>query len=188
MGVGEEAEEEQQDGDGEAEGENSGEGESTGERETEFDKFSSDDESLGIRTGTRNENVEPFPTSLVARMVPPIASTNCLQIASPNPVPAHFRKLSSFVNVWNNNPILFGSIPGPVSVTENSKTIFFSVSLLLLWYAILGICSSGSSTGVTYTTTSPSSVNLHEFPTRFTKTCRSFVTSLVMEGGHEGCE
>lgn len=40
-------------------------------------------EGGGIETGILNEKVDPWPIVLFTSMFPPIASTNCLQIASP---------------------------------------------------------------------------------------------------------
>ena len=36
-------------------------------------------------------NVEPLPSSLSIAILPPIASTSCIEIARPKPVPPYFR-------------------------------------------------------------------------------------------------
>jgi len=38
-----------------------------------------------------NQNVEPCPGTLVTPICPPIKSTNCFEMARPNPVPPYLR-------------------------------------------------------------------------------------------------
>ena len=71
--------------------------------------------------GTVNRKTDPDPGSLSAPMLPPINSTNCLQMASPSPVPPYFLVVepSACTKGWNNFPNALGAIPMPVSATEN---------------------------------------------------------------------
>src|SRR5271154_742270 len=66
-----------------------------------------------------NRNVEPCPGSDSTEMLPPWRSTIFLQIANPMPVPANSSRLWSR---WNMPKILSkycGSMPRPLSFTEN---------------------------------------------------------------------
>ena len=54
--------------------------------------------SLAVAAGARcfsksavNQKVEPWPGVLSTPIWPPISSTSCLEIASPNPVPPYLR-------------------------------------------------------------------------------------------------
>src|SRR5271170_6829743 len=69
--------------------------------------------------GRAKRNVEPFPGCDSTEMLPPCRSTIFLQMAKPMPVPANSSRLCSR---WNTPKILSkycGSIPSPLSFTEN---------------------------------------------------------------------
>lgn len=79
--------------------------ERVGEKENVVDSSEAEEEREGgeriegeggrTETGILKEKVEPFPIIDLTSIFPPIVSTSDLQIASPNPVPAHFRVTSS---------------------------------------------------------------------------------------------
>ena len=117
-------------------------------------------------------NVLPRLGSLSTQIRPPISSTNCDEIVSPNPVPPNFRVVdpSACSNGRKMSCNLSAGMPTPVSVTVK--------------------CSSTSSVPRdsvrTRTTTSPSSVNLIALPARFITTCRNRPGSPISMSGTSG--
>jgi len=82
--------------------------------------------SFALKKSKVKANVEPLPILLITLIFPPCDSTNCLEIASPNPVPPYNLEVPldacwKFSNIF---PILLSSIPIPVSLTENSILTF----------------------------------------------------------------
>ena len=57
------------------------------------------------RKGIQNQNVDPFPGKLLNPIWPPINSTNCFEMASPNPEPECPREAlaSPWEKGWNMN-------------------------------------------------------------------------------------
>ena len=94
---------------------------------------------------TVNMKALPLPASLSTRIVPPIISTSCLEMASPSPVPPNSRVVD--VSAWekdsNSRLCCSGVMPMPLSRTENSRVAL----------------SPACSTSPTETITSPDSVN-----------------------------
>jgi len=76
-------------------------------------------------------NVEPSPILLFTLTLPPCGSTNCLTIASPNPVPPYILDvpLDAWRKVSKTRSMLFSVMPIPVSVTANSMVAFSASSL-----------------------------------------------------------
>ena len=99
-----------------------------------------------------NVNVEPSPSTLSARMCPPISSTNRILIARPRPVPPYFRvvDVSTCENGLNRFESLSAGIPMPVSFTAKRSSSDFS----FWWF------------NPTKIVISPLSVNLTALPTR----------------------
>ena len=75
--------------------------------------------------GCVNQKREPFPYSDSTPIVPPRCSMILLQIDSFKPVP--FEKVFSFTNRSNTWLTLSGAMPIPVSVTENSILLIYSI-------------------------------------------------------------
>src|SRR3990172_3677641 len=102
------------------------------------------------RTGRVNEKVEPFPGLDSTQMRPPWSSMIRLAMESPRPVPPFFRVVELSA-CWNSSKIFCwsaGAIPGPVSDTETTNS---------------------PSRAIASIRTSPTSVNLMAFPTRFSR-------------------
>ena len=98
-------------------------------------------------------NVLPSPASDSTQIRPPINSTICFEIESPSPVPPYSLVVedSACVNFWKIASCLSRGIPIPVSATEKCRI-------------------PGLSPGTTRIATTPVSVNLMAFDTRFTST------------------
>ena len=114
--------------------------------------------------------VEPCPgPALSTHIVPPISSASRLLMAKPRPVPPYLRvvELSAWLKLWNSLVMPAALRPMPVSRTANSS------------------CGWPLSTVLkrTVNTTSPFSVNLTELDNRFSRICRSRVTSPLMATG-----
>ena len=77
-----------------------------------------------------NENVLPWPGSLVIQISPPNASTSCREIASPRPVPPCRRVVegSAWVNASKSRSRASGSMPTPVSETSIRSTTSVAVA------------------------------------------------------------
>src|SRR5207247_7079393 len=75
---------------------------------------------IGPSTGTMNQKVLPSPKMDSTPMVPPWSSTNCLQSASPSPVPCSCRldELSTWLKTLNILPMSSCRMPIPLSRTE----------------------------------------------------------------------
>ncbi len=129
-------------------------------------------ERVAISTSTRNQTRVPRPSSLSMPISPFIRSTSCWQIARPRPVPPKRRAIEPSAWVKDSKMRLRWSsaIPIPLSVTVNSR-------------GQRGVPSpsadsppSADSTcfaaRTTRTITSPRSVNLMAFPTRFVRIWR----------------
>ena len=113
--------------------------------------------------------VEPLPCSLSTEIVPPISSTRRFEMARPSPVPPNRRVVdaSTWLNDVKSLSIRSGAIPIPVSRTESSSRYE---------PAPLGSAS-------TRTTTSPASVNLTAFESRFSSTWRRRASSPRIPAG-----
>jgi hypothetical protein len=99
------------------------------------------------------EKTLPRPGSLRTDRVPPISSTKCLVMLSPNPVPPYLRDVeaSAWVNFSKIYACCFGKMPIPVSATEKVSA------------ASLAAGSMGA-VALTSRTISPFSVNLMALP------------------------
>ncbi len=109
-------------------------------------------------TGSEMRKVEPLPCSLSTEIVPPISSTRRLEMARPSPVPPKRRVVdaSTWLKEVKSRSIRSGGIPIPVSRTQSSSR-----------YEPFPAASAS-----TRTITSPASVNLTPFESRFSSTCR----------------
>src|SRR6266478_3915996 len=113
---------------------------------------------LHVLAGRENVNVDPAPTSLVTRIVPPCSPMNFRQRASPSPVPSCFAALApTCLNSSNTASRSSGAMPTPVSLTDTSTAPL----------------SSAAPTSIR----PPSGVNLIAFDSRFKSTCRIFRSS-----------
>ena len=117
-------------------------------------------------------NVLPRPTWLSTHTRPPINSASCAHIASPRPVPPYFRVVEVSACAKASKILFCFSIgmPIPVSVTEKCN--------------ITSVISRFSTPACN--TTSPRSVNLIAFPTRFTMIRPSRLGSPTRSSGMSG--
>jgi hypothetical protein len=116
----------------------------------------------------RNDDPRPGP-SLCAHIRPPISSARRLLIARPSPVPPYLRVVdeSACENDWKIRPMPSGVSPMPVSRTAKLSSTAPAVTAPAL----------------TVSTTSPASVNLTAFASRFSRIWRSRVTSPRIAAG-----
>ena len=114
-------------------------------------------------SGSVNQKVAPWPSSLCTPISPPMLSMSCLQIESPRPVPPNLRvvEASAWANAWKRCFCAAGAIPMPLSRMRKLSCATDSVSL----------CSS------TRRETSPRLVNLIPLPSRLVSTWRKRVAS-----------
>ena len=94
--------------------------------------------SLPSSSGILILNVEPFCSSLVTFIVPPMYSTSSFIIARPSPVPPLlFLASTSCVNGENKDSKKAGVIPRPVSETviprDSASLLFMSCVLSFTW-------------------------------------------------------
>ena len=123
-----------------------------------------------IGATTVKKKVEPRPgPSLCAHIRPPMSSASRRLIASPRPVPPYLRVVdeSACENDWNSLPMASTDRPMPVSRTANVISDF----------------ALGIGFAPTERTTSPLSVNLTALERRFSRICRSRVTSPTIASG-----
>ena len=73
----------------------------------------------GFAKSTVNQNVDPSPGLLSTPIWPPMSSTNCLEIASPSPVPPYLRVMepSACTKGWKSPRTASSPMPMPVSDT-----------------------------------------------------------------------
>ena len=135
-------------------------------------------------SGTRivSVNVLPSPGTplLSATSEPSISSDRRRLIARPRPVPPNRRAIvaSAWLNDWNRRPIRSAGMPIPVSETASRISHRRDAP---------GASPSASSGDpVTRTTTSPVSVNLIEFDSRFSVIWRSRPASPTTQAGSSG--
>ncbi len=125
---------------------------------------------FGSRSRTRN--VLPCPGVLSTAIVPPISTTSCRQIVRPSPVPP-WRRVelpSTCVKLSKMASRRSAAMPIPVSHTASSMPSSASVSSVMRATIV----------------TSPRSVNLIAFPTRFVSTCLSRLGSPCTAPGNVG--
>lgn len=117
-------------------------------------------------------NALPFPASLSTQIFPPIIVQKRDAIAKPRPVPPCFLDVdpSACSNARNIFFLFSGGVPMPVSATVR-------------WRQTV---SSYSSADSTFTTTSPSSVNLMALPTRLVRIWRTRPGSPMTASGISG--
>lgn len=120
--------------------------------------------------GSMNRKIDPRSSSLSTKIVPPISSTSCLQMARPSPVPPYLRLMDgcSWEKDWKSRFSLLSAMPTPVSRTENSSRYSGE---------------AGSGMFLTDKVTLPRSVNFSALPTRLTIIWRSLLGSVVTMSG-----
>ena len=154
-------------------------------------------------SGIAKENFVPTPTSLSMTSFPPISSTNCCEIASPNPVPPKRRVVDASTCVKASSTVasLSAGIPIPVSSTRKRSLAqglsgsglsglgLSGLGLSRSCVLFAGASSSLFSAIVSQTTsilTSPDSVNLIPLPSRLINTCRNRPLSPSQRSGKLG--